>query len=512
MRPVGRVALWLAVWAVAGCGRPGPVFTPSFPKPVAELYQRAEQSPSAAVFRAIGQAQAVRRDWPRAVTAYEQVLAQQPDDLMALVERAGLRMLHGDRDQAEELANRIERLHGENATAQAALGQLYVGLGRGELALASFRKAVRLDPRSPVALLRLGEYALARGKLGEAAGYRDRLLAAAGKWPPALSFRLKVAQASGNTAEVERLLRQAWEQTGSPEARALLTVLYLLNDRAGQALALNDEWLKKHPTDAAALVARSESLDQLGRGKEALRSLRTALESGNHDPRLHLAYGRLLFQAKRVDEAVTQLREAVDRAPVDSGLQMRAADLLAENEQRAEAFAIYQRIAQDNPRLRPDIARRLGLLAQQSGLKQGEDLLKVVEPNYLMALMANPRDVVVLNNLAYQYAESEQKLEVAQQLIDQAIKLRGPEANLLDTRGWVEFKRGKLDAAAKDLAAAVKADPGDALAHYHRARLLEAKGDRAGALAAARRALALDPAFLGYQECQELVARLKGKP
>ncbi len=54
-------------------------------------------------------------------------------------------------------------------------------------------------------------------------------------------------------------------------------------------------------------------------------------------------------------------------------------------------------------------------------------------------------------------------------------------ARILDARGWVAFKRGDTTTAARHLEEAHKISPGDASLQYHYGRLLEARGDVAGA-------------------------------
>ena len=72
--------------------------------------------------------------------------------------------------------------------------------------------------------------------------------------------------------------------------------------------------------------------------------------------------------------------------------------------------------------------------------------------------------------------------EVQQALSDcnQALKLKADRADVLDTRGFVHLRLGKMDDAIKDYDAALKLDPKLAGALYGRGVAKMKKGDKAG--------------------------------
>ncbi|NUQ01141.1 MAG: hypothetical protein HUU35_14930 [Armatimonadetes bacterium] len=169
---LGRwVVVGLAGVALAGCSRPGPSALPVLPAALQTLYQQAQAAPSAAAWTAVARGEANRHHWTRAVAAYQAALRIQPENFEALAELAGLRTAHGERGEATRLVLLIEKHHANRAAAQAVLGDLYGLLGRRELSLASYRRALALDPKQTVPLLRLGQDAFRRRKLGEARGY-----------------------------------------------------------------------------------------------------------------------------------------------------------------------------------------------------------------------------------------------------------------------------------------------------------------------------------------------------
>lgn len=510
---VPKVAALLVWAALAGCGRPGPAGPPPRPAALAAAYQAAEASRRAADWVKVARAELSLRDWPAAAEAYQQALQAEPHDEAALGELAGLRLAHRERRAAEALIAQLEQAHPESANAQVVLGGLYGLLGQRDLAVASYRKALRLAPGNAAALLEVGRHALRDGDLAEAERCLRRLKAAAPAAPSTRLLQLNVAQAAGRQGEVEQLLRDAHTSRPSPESRAMLASYYLSRGLPAKALAVDDAWLGSHPDDGSAILAKAEALRQLQRGDEALQLLRKASLKERPDPRITLDLAKMLLAARRTDEAETALREVLRLAPLDSGLRLRVAELYARYDQTREAAEILDQLQREDPRYTVEVRIRMADLAQQADLEleSGDP----IESSYLYALSRQPDNVRVMNNLAFHYAETERRLDAAQDLIERATALveaagEDPEQEpvLLDTRAWIAFRQKRYDAAWRDLERAWAQRPDDALLAWHRAAILDALGRRAEAKAMAQKALADRGKFIGRRDCERLLERL----
>lgn len=506
-----RWRLTVGLLLLSGCGRMGPEFTPFAPPPLAALYASVRATPSADGFARIGRAEALRRNWLAAVEAYEQARRLDPKHAGALMELAALRIGHGEVDAALALVQQLETVAPNDAAVQAGIGDLYARLGRNELARASYRRALTLDPAQPVALLRLGMAAAGAGKLAEARDYLARLRRVVPDADETHGLELVIAQTAGDQAGIERLLREAWRRSRAPQTGSALTSYLLTQRRYAAALAVAEEWLAARPDDLDATIAKAVALSELERGAEARKLLRKAIEGHPDEARLRLAYGRILYEQRLGDQAEVELNRAVELAPLDSLLQLRVADDFARFDNPRRAEELYNLVARNDPRLAAEVALRRGLLYQQMGVKVEEGAPDPIEANYLLALRADPSDYLALNNLAFHYAEGNRRLDAARALIDRAVALRPDDANIQDTLAWVAVRAKDYATAASASQKALEGRPNDPLVHYHRAVLLEATGDRRGALAAARRALALGAEFVGRDDCAQLAARLEGK-
>jgi len=514
LRPLGGAMGWVVLGGLlAGCGRPGPAGPPPREAALEAAYQRAAASRQADDWVAVARSELHQRDWPAAVEAYQQALTIEPDHAAALGELAGLRLAHRERQAAEALVAQLEQRHAESAAAQVVLGGLYALLGQRDLSAASYRKALRLAPTDPTALLQVGRQALREGNLPEAESCLARLRAAVPEAPSTNVLRLNVAQAAGRHAEVEQLLRGAHAARPTPESRAMLASYYLSRGRPAKALEVDDAWLAQHPDDGSAILAKAEALRQLGRGDEALRLLRKAITRSRPDPRLNFDLAKMLLAAKRTDEAETELREVLRAAPLDSGLRLRVAELYAQYEQTRAAAEILDQLQREDPRYTVEVRTRMADLAQQADLENESG--DPIESSYLFALSRQPENIRVMNNLAFHYAQAERRLDSAEDLIDRAMALveangGDPEQdpNLLDTRAWIRYRQKQYQAAWRDLELAWARRPDDPLVAWHRAAVLEALGRVAEARRMAQRALSDRGRFIGRRDCERLLERL----
>ena len=72
-----------------------------------------------------------------------------------------------------------------------------------------------------------------------------------------------------------------------------------------------------------------------------------------------------------------------------------------------------------------------------------------------------------LNYLAYTYAEASENLDEAEQLALRALDLQPNDGYILDTVGWVYFRRGETEEAIRYLEAAISQKPNEAVVAEH---------------------------------------------
>ena len=117
----------------------------------------------------------------------------------------------------------------------------------------------------------------------------------------------------------------------------------------------------------------------------------------------------------------------------------------------------------------------LPVLAELHG-QQGQYDKSIAD--YRGVLAKNPRSYLLMNNLAVTLARSGQNLDEALGLANDALKISGPMADVLDSRAIVYIARKEYDKALEDLAAAVQDDKGSPEKRFHQAWAYSLAGKR----------------------------------
>jgi len=204
---------------------------------------------------------------------------------------------------------------------------------------------------------------------------------------------------------------------------------------------------------------------------------------------------RLLGQGKSA-QARLLVDEAIDMNRSRSETYRLAAAVYARHERRRDAARVIERLLKlaRARKLDRDISREeLAHLHSALGtLYQEEHLLSEAEAEYRAALSLSPDSALLLNNLAYFYADEGMKLNEALQLARRAAALAPSDGNVLDTLGWAQYKLGRYREAARTLAEAVRLKPDDPTLRYHLGAAHAKLGHKFEAYVELKKALLLD--------------------
>jgi lipopolysaccharide biosynthesis regulator YciM len=221
----------------------------------------------------------------RAIAAFEEVLVHEPRNAEAL--RAMVTLLAEARDhtRAIEVARRLARVEGRDASSQEAqlrveMAEVAAAEGRSQDARRALKQALRKDRACVGAWCRLGELEAERGKPR----------AALAAW-----------------ARVPRLDRSAGRRV-YPQLEATYAAL----DRTRDYEALLRELLAETPEDSVAELALARTLAARGDLEEALGVLRGMLVRDSDDLEVRGMLGRLLLSERRDAEAAKQYAELLD--------------------------------------------------------------------------------------------------------------------------------------------------------------------------------------------------------
>jgi Flp pilus assembly protein TadD len=112
-----------------------------------------------------------------------------------------------------------------------------------------------------------------------------------------------------------------------PEFRSALGGFYARRGLTADAEAEYKAALRLEPQFAPAAINLADLYWQLGRNGDASQVLQAAIEVSPRDAGLHYALGLALVRAKRLDEAIAELRQVINAtaiASIKSGHQLRS--------------------------------------------------------------------------------------------------------------------------------------------------------------------------------------------
>jgi len=325
-------------------------------------------------------------------------------------------------------------------------------LGKKDLALASFDRALAVQPDHAEALSNRGVTLRDLKRFDEALASYDR----------ALTVRPDHAEALSNRGLILHELK-----------------------RFNEALASYDRALEVRPNYAIALFNRGLTLHELNRFDEALASYDCALTSRPDYAEALCNRALTLYELNRFDEALASYDRALTLRPHYAEALCNRGLTLHELNRFEEALANYDRALTLQPDYTEALSNR-GLTLHK--LKRFDEALA----SYDRALMVRPDYAEALSNRGIILRELN-RLEDALESYDRALVVRPEFAKALSNRGNVLHELNRFDEALTSFDRALKVDPEYAEALSNRGVTLHALMRFEEALSNFDRALRLRP-------------------
>lgn len=218
-----------------------------------------------------------------------------------------------------------------------------------------------------------------------------------------------------------------------------------------------------------------------------------------------LGLGVSLQNEERPDEALEAFIRADAAAPDQITVSRMLANQYFNLERYEEALAILNRpsvnTAGQSAEVRFDRGRTLERLGR----------LEEAEAELWTALQLAPDNPVLLNHLGYLWVDSGRRVEQGAEMIARAFAADPRNANVQDSLGWAQYRRGHYDTAVETLEQAVAKQPANAEINDHLGDAYWQVGRRREAGWQWNRVLTLEPEPERRAEVeQKLVAGLPG--
>jgi tetratricopeptide (TPR) repeat protein len=129
-----------------------------------------------------------------------------------------------------------------------------------------------------------------------------------------------------------------------------------------------------------------------------------------------------------------------------------------------------------------------------------------------MVIKINPKHADALNYIGYTYADKGIYLDRALDLIERAIKYKPNSGHIIDSLGWVYFRKGQYDKALEELKKALELVPEDPTINEHLGDVYFKKKDYGNALKIYKKTLSLKNANQERlnRKIKEVMEHLKG--
>lgn len=185
-----------------------------------------------------------------------------------------------------------------------------------------------------------------------------------------------------------------------------------------------------------------------------------SVEAGEQYPQAQLRAARMLLKNGRQDEAREHLRKALKDDPkAQVSLALAEAQMLRDGNRAADALAVLSKALDADP-------DNLELLYETALTAERLDKLDLMEKNLRRLIALKPDYAQAYNALGYSLADRGLRLDEAGKLIDKALSLTPEDPFILDSKGWVLFRKGDKAAALDMLRHAYEKRPDPEIAAH----------------------------------------------
>jgi tetratricopeptide (TPR) repeat protein len=410
--------------------------------------------------------------------------------------------------------------------------------GDGKKAVAVMEQLDKTYPDVPLLKYQLAQAYVRDHNMSQAALALDQAVSISPNYDDAVVLLGQINVATGHGEKViEPLNRLLQRKPDFKSAALVLAAAYGSRDRLDDAIAVLENQAKLAPNDPQLQVALGLTCTQAKRYDEARRAFEKAAElaPGNlwpvdqlvdldlldkrfdvarqrirrhfektpDSPAAHYFEGKILAAEGKWERAQLELRKTIELDPnLVAAYDLLVQSYLATNKVPQAINELQAQLAKA-----PNDAQRLLMLAllyeRTENFPQARDAyekLLTISPNYLTAL----------NNLAFLNAEHLNDLDKALELARKARDLQPQDPAIVDTLGWVLYKRGDYQQALPILQESAQKAADKPEIQFHLGMTAYMMGHTDLAKDALRKAASATHDFPGKDESKRRLALLDG--
>lgn len=307
-------------------------------------------------------------------------------------------------------------------------------------------------------------------------------------------------------------------EPNNPQVVDSLAQLYLDTGRIDKALALLLVLEKKNPSDMALKLMIARVHYKLGDLDSTIKKFEDILKLKPDADKIMYYLASIYEEADRKDDAIKMYEQIPVSSTVYKDAIIREAYLYKVSGNDVIAKAVLLKGIKKKPGTMEFYQYLAGLYEREGNIDEAIEVLlratkkfpdnenlhfaigilydrirdteKAIESMWCV-LKLNPQNYSAMNYIGYVYVEEGKKLDEAEDLLQRAIKIKSDDPYIIDSLGYLYFKRGDLTMALTLFGKALKLAPDEPEINKHLGQIYMQKGDKKMALQYLNRALKL---------------------
>jgi cellulose synthase operon protein C len=435
-----------------------------------------------------------------AATALERALKLQPGYFPAVARLAGLDLEAGQPDKARQRFQDLVKADPKNIRARLAVVDIDARSGAPQAqVLAQLREAIKASPAEPVAHLALIDRLLASGDTADALAAAQEAHAALPDDQDIFQALGRVQIAAGETrGAVGTFKRLTGLQPNNPSYLVMLGEAATVDKDRTQAAQAFRKALELQPGHVQATRGQALLAVEEQRFADAVAMARGLQQRNPKDAAGFALEGEIEAQRKNWGAASTAFKAALAREK-NPGVAILLHRTLSEAQQQAEASRFADEWRRDQP-------ADAGFVAYLAEREVGDKDWAGAEALYRSLLKAQPRNAVVMNNVAWLMAQQRKPGAVA--MAEAALGLAPERATFLNTLALALDTEGQSAKALETQKKAVALSPKEPSLRLQLARFLLKDGRKSDARAELELITRLGVPFAGLDEAHALLKTL----
>ena len=405
-----------------------------------------------------------KRDFPKAISVYEDMAEQFPDRLEPLLSLTDLYNSTKSYQNVVTTLNRIEELDGKSEQISMEKFRMYLLQGKNDEAFAEIESLAKEYPYDMRYQTILGDVYLNNNKPDEAYDTYRRILKEVPGYAPAIlslaNYYQKTGQDSMYQAQLDTILLNDNVQSDTKMEimrQAIIQTEQTTKDST-QIVSLFKRILKRPQQNADLSMLCAQYCVSKNMKADATLALKQVIKLDPENTPARLQLIGYALQDEDPDKVIEVARPAIEYNPDVLEFYYYLGLAYYNKDKTDEAAATFEKgVKQVNEKtdkkIVSDFYSMMGDIYHQKG-KNAEAYAA-----YDSSLVYNPDNIGTMNNYAYFLSVERKSLDKAEEMSYRTVKAEPSNATFLDTYAWILFEKGKYTEARIYMEQALQNDP-----------------------------------------------------